>query len=185
MARTLTHPTTIRSTTVIGIRRNGRAAMASDGQVTVGATVVKAGAHKVRRLYDGRVLAGFAGSVADALALFELFERKLEEYRGSLTRAAVEMAKEWRTDRVLRRLEALLLVADLTNLLLVSGAGEVIEPDDGIAAIGSGGPIALGVARALARHTDLSAGEIARQAIAIAGEICIYTNAQITLEELP
>ena len=174
----------IRSTTVVGVRRDGHAAMASDGQVTVGDHVVKANAHKVRRLHDGRVLAGFAGSVADALSLFDLFERKLEEYHGGLTRAAVEMAKEWRTDRVLRRLEALLLVADQTNLLIVSGAGEVIEPDDGVAAIGSGGPIALGVARALLRHTDLSPAAIASAAIGIAGEICIYTNGQVTLEEL-
>ncbi len=174
----------IRSTTVVGVLRDGRAAMASDGQVTVGDHVVKASAHKVRRLHDGRVLAGFAGSVADALSLFDLFERKLEEYHGGLTRAAVEMAKEWRTDRVLRRLEALLLVADQTNLLIVSGAGEVIEPDDGVAAIGSGGPIALGVARALMRHTDLSPAAIVSEAIGIAGEICIYTNGQVTLEEL-
>lgn len=175
----------IRSTTVVGVCRDGRAALASDGQVTVGDTIVKAGAHKVRRLYKGRVLAGFAGSVADALTLFDLFEHKLEEYHGSLARAAVEMAKEWRTDRVLRRLEALLLVADQSNLLIVSGAGEVIEPDDGVAAIGSGGPIALGVARALIRHTPLTPAGIVGEAIAIAGDICIYTNGQITLEELP
>lgn len=174
-----------RSTTVVGIRRGDRAAMASDGQVTVGATVVKTSARKVRKLHDGRVLAGFAGSVADALSLFDLFERKLEEYRGSLSRAAVELAKEWRTDRVLRRLEALLLVADLSTLLIVSGAGEVIEPDDGVAAIGSGGPIALGVAKALLAHTDLPPAEIARESISIAGGICIYTNTQITVEELP
>ncbi len=174
----------MRSTTVVGVLRNGEAALASDGQVTVGETVIKASAHKVRRLHDGRVLAGFAGSVADALTLFERFEAKLEEYHGGLTRAAVEMAKEWRTDKVLRRLEALLLVADKANLLIVSGAGEVIEPDDGVAAIGSGGPIALGAARTLLRHTDLPAAAIAREAIAIAGEICIYTNSQITLEEL-
>lgn len=174
-----------RSTTVVALRRDGRAAMASDGQVTVGETIVKAGARKVRRLHNGRVLAGFAGSVADALTLFDLFERKLEEYHGNLARAAVELAKEWRTDRVLRRLEALLLVADEKTLLIVSGAGEVIEPDDGVAAIGSGGPVALGAARALLRHSSLSPAEIAREAIGIAGEICIYTNNQITLEELP
>ena len=155
----------VKSTTVIGIRRDGSAALASDGQVTVGNTIMKAGAHKVSRLHGGSVLAGFAGSVADSLTLFDLFERKLEEYHGGLTRAAVEMAKEWRTDKVLHRLEALLLVADQTNLLIVSGAGEVIEPDDGVAAIGSGGPIALGVARALLRHTSMSPGEIAREAI--------------------
>lgn len=169
---------------MVGVHRDGRAALAADGQVTVGATVVKASARKVRRLYNDKVLAGFAGSVADALALFDLFENKLEEYSGGLMRSAVELAKEWRTDRVLRRLEALLLVADRQNLLIISGGGEVIEPDDGVAAIGSGGPIALGVARALMRRTSLGAAEIAREAICTAGEICIYTNSQITLEEL-
>ncbi|MGE5528018.1 MAG: ATP-dependent protease subunit HslV [Patescibacteria group bacterium] len=175
---------TVRSTTVVGVRRNGRAALASDGQVTVGETVVKAAARKVRRLYEGRILAGFAGSLADAMTLFDLFERKLGEYHGSLSRAAVEMAKEWRLNRALRRLEALLLVADRDNLLIVSGAGEVIEPDDGVAAIGSGGPVALGAARAMLRFTELDAGVIAREAVAIAGKICIYTNEEITLEEL-
>jgi len=174
----------IKSTTVVGVNRDGKAAMASDGQVTVGETIVKASARKVRRLYEGKVLAGFAGSVADALTLFEHFERKLEEYHGGLTRAAVEMAKEWRTDKVLRRLEALLLVADHANLLIISGAGEVIEPDDGVAAIGSGGPVALGAARALMRNTELPPSAIVREAIAIAGEVNIYTNTHITLEEL-
>ena len=176
--------TKIRSTTVIAVKGNGRAAMAADGQVTLGEIVVKFGARKVRRLYNDQVLAGFAGSLADALSLFSLFEQKLEEYHGNLARAAVEMAKEWRTNKVFHRLEALLLVADRHELFIISGAGEVIEPDDGVAAIGSGGPVALGAARALLRHTDMPPAAIAREAIAIAGQICIYTNDQITVEEL-
>lgn len=158
--------------------------MAGDGQVTLGETVLKHRAVKVRRVGD-RVLAGFAGSAADGLTLFEKFEAKLQEYRGNLPRAAVELAKEWRTDRVLRRLEALLVVCDREHLFVLSGDGNVVEPDDGIAAVGSGGPYALAAARALARHTDLSAAEIAREAMRITAEICIFTNAEITVETLP
>jgi len=158
--------------------------VAGDGQVTLGETVLKHRAVKVRRVGD-RVLAGFAGSAADGLTLFEKFEAKLQEYRGNLPRAAVELAKEWRTDRVLRRLEALLVVCDREHLFVLSGDGNVVEPDDGIAAVGSGGPYALAAARALARHTDLSAAEIAREAMRITAEICIFTNAEITVETLP
>lgn len=158
--------------------------MAGDGQVTLGQTVLKHRAVKVRRVGD-RVLVGFAGSAADGLTLFEKFETKLQEYRGNLPRAAVELAKEWRTDRVLRRLEALLVVCDREHLFVLSGDGNVVEPDDGIAAVGSGGPYALAAARALARHTELSAAEIAREAMRIAAEICIFTNAEITVETLP
>ncbi|WP_027718404.1 ATP-dependent protease subunit HslV [Desulfovirgula thermocuniculi] len=172
-------------TTIVAVRRDGRVAIAGDGQVTFGqGTIMKQQAKKIRRLYNNQVLAGFAGAAADALALFEKFEGKLEAYRGQLQRAAVELVKEWRTDRFLRRLEALLVVADRNHLLIISGSGEVIEPDDGIAAIGSGGPYALAAARALARHTALSAGEIAREALLIASEICVYTNDRITVEEL-
>ena len=173
-------------TTVIAVRRDGKAAMASDGQVTQQEQniILKHQARKVRRLAGGRVLAGFAGSVADAMTLFEKFEGKLEEYRGSLAKAAVALAKEWRTDRTLQRLQALLLVLDQETLLLVSGTGEVIEPDEPIAAVGSGGPYALAAAKALMRNTDLTATEIARQALLIASEICIYTNDHITLEEI-
>ncbi len=174
----------IRSTTVAGVRLNGQVAMASDGQVSLGNTVLKHGATKVRKIYSGKVLAGFAGSTADAITLYEKFEGKLEEYHGNLRRSAVELAKDWRTDRVLRRLEALLLVADAETLLIISGNGDVIEPDDGVCAIGSGGPYALAAARALLRHTKLSAREIAEEALRIAAEICIYTNEQITVEEL-
>lgn len=171
-------------TTIVAVRQNGHVAVAGDGQVTMGDTVLKHTARKVRRLAKGNVLAGFAGSVADAFALFEKFEAKLEEHHGNLSRAAVELAKEWRTDRVLRRLEALLVVADREALLIISGTGEVIEPDDGIAAVGSGGPYALAAARALAGHSDMKAGEIAREALRFASEICIYTNSQIVVEEL-
>lgn len=171
-------------TTIVAVRRNGSAAMAGDGQVTMGQnTIMKHSARKVRRIYGGKVLAGFAGSVADALTLFDKFESKLEEYRGNLPRAAVEVAKLWRTDRMLRQLEALLLVMDRDHLLLVSGSGEVIEPDDGIAAIGSGGNYALAAARSLARHTDLPARAIAEQAMKIAAEICVFTNDHLTVEE--
>jgi ATP-dependent HslUV protease subunit HslV len=173
-----------RGTTILGICRRGEAAVAGDGQVTLGETVLKHRAVKVRRVGD-RVLAGFAGSAADGLTLFEKFEAKLQEYRGNLPRAAVELAKEWRTDRVLRRLEALLVVCDREHLFVLSGDGNVVEPDDGIAAVGSGGPYALAAARALARHTDLSAAEIAREAMRITAEICIFTNAEITVETLP
>ncbi len=158
--------------------------MAGDGQVTLGATVVKGTARKIRRLYHDRILAGFAGSAADSFALFGRFEAKLEEHRGNLQRAAVELARDWRTDRLLRRLEAMLIVMDKDLTLLVSGTGDLIEPDDGIVAIGSGGPYALAAARALARHSTLDARAIAEQAMAIAADICIYTNATLTVEEL-
>jgi ATP-dependent HslUV protease, peptidase subunit HslV len=172
-------------TTIVGVLREGRCALAGDGQVTFGGnTVMKHNAVKVRRIYNGRVLAGFAGSVADAFTLFEKYEEQLEKYQGNLRRAAVELAKDWRMDRVLRRLEALLVVGNEENLLVISGNGELIEPDDGITAIGSGGPYALAAARALARHTGLDAGEVARRALEIAGEICVYTNDRIVLEML-
>ncbi|HHP50917.1 MAG TPA: ATP-dependent protease subunit HslV [Moorella mulderi] len=171
-------------TTIIAVRRDGQVAMAGDGQVTLDKTIMKQRARKIRRLYQNRVLAGFAGSVADALTLFEKFEGKLEEYHGNVPRAAVELGKEWRTDRFLRRLEALLIVADKEHLLIISGSGEIVEPDDGIAAIGSGGPYALAAARALMRHTRLGASEIAREALSIAASICIYTNENIAVEEL-
>jgi ATP-dependent HslUV protease, peptidase subunit HslV len=175
----------LRSTTVIAIRRDGRTAIAADGQVTLGDTVVKHGARKLRRLADGNVVAGFAGSTADAQALFGRFEAKLQEYRSNLERAAVELAKEWRTDRSLRRLEAFLVVADHETTYLLSGAGDIITPDDGIVAVGSGGPMALAAARALARHADLDAEGIAREAMRIAAEICVYTNDQVEVETLP
>jgi ATP-dependent HslUV protease, peptidase subunit HslV len=174
----------IRSTTVIVVRRNNSVVMAADGQVTMGSTVMKSGARKVRRLYNDKILAGFAGSTADAFALFSRFESKLEQYNGLLNRAAVEMAKDWRTDKYLRHLEALLLVADQRSSLLISGTGDLIEPDDDIMAIGSGGPFALAAARALAAHTTLSAREIAAEAMKIASQICIYTNNNILIEEL-
>lgn len=173
------------ATTIVAVHKDGRVAMAGDGQVTFGQhTILKHQAKKIRRLHNDRVIAGFAGSVADAFTLFEKFEGKLEAYSGQLQRAAVELAKEWRMDKFLRRLEALLVVADRRHLLVLSGGGEVIEPDDGIAAIGSGGPYALAAARALAKHTALSAGEIAREALLIAAGICVYTNDNITVEEL-
>ena len=177
--------TRIRSTTIIAVRRDGRAAMAGDGQVSIGATVVKGSARKVRTIGGGRVLAGFAGASADAFTLLDRFEAKLEEHRHNLPRAAVELAKDWRTDRYLRKLEAMLIVMDAQNTLLLSGTGDVIEPDEGVIAIGSGGSYALAAARALMRHTALPALEIAREALRIAGEICIYTNDQIVVEELP
>jgi ATP-dependent HslUV protease subunit HslV len=172
-------------TTIVAVRRAGCVAVAGDGQVTFGnATIMKHGARKVRRLHAGRVVAGFAGSVADAFTLFEKFESRLEEYHGNLQRAAVELAKEWRMDRVLRRLEALLVVANSDKVLIISGSGEVIEPDDDVAAIGSGGPYALAAARALIAHSDLSARDVAMEALKIASRICVYTNDQITVEEL-
>jgi len=174
----------IRSTTVLCVRRDGKVVMAGDGQVTLGHEVIKGSAKKLRRLYNDKVVAGFAGSTADAFALFSRFESKLEQFNGNLSRSVVELAKEWRTDRVLRHLEALLLVADKTQSYLVSGNGDVIEPDEGIAAIGSGGPFALSAATALLRNTKLSARHIAEQAMAIAGKICIYTNDNVTYEEL-
>ena len=175
---------TFGGTTVLAVRRGGRTAMASDGQVTLGVTVVKQSARKIRRLYNGSVLAGFAGSAADSFALFSRFDAKLEEYRGNLERAVVELAKEWRTDRALRRLDAMLVVADATTTLLLSGNGDLIEPDDGIVAIGSGGAFAMAAAKALARQTELDARAIAEAAMQIAAEICIYTNASVTIEEV-
>lgn len=173
------------ATTIVAVKKGEHVAIAGDGQVTFGqATVMKHKARKVRRLFHGKVIAGFAGSVADAFTLFDKFEQKLEEYHGNLQRAAVELAKEWRTDKMLRNLEALLLVADTQNLLIISGSGEVIEPDDGIAAIGSGGNYALAAARALVKHTDLPTTEIVREAMLIAASICVYTNEQINVEEL-
>jgi ATP-dependent HslUV protease, peptidase subunit HslV len=174
----------IHATTVISVRHRGKVAMAGDGQVSFNNMVIKHSARKVRRIYHDQILAGFAGAAADAFALFTKFEAKLEEYRGNLPRAAVELAKDWRTDRVLRRLEALLGVADLTHSFIVSGTGDVIEPDDGVIGIGSGGGFALSAARALIKHSDLSAREIVTEAMQIASEVCIYTNAQITVEEL-
>ncbi len=176
---------TIRSTTIVGVLRDGKGALAGDGQVTLGdKVIVKHGARKVRRLYHGQVLAGFAGTAADAFTLFERFEAKLDEFNGQLLRAAVELAKEWRTDRVLRRLEAVMIAMDPRQILIISGSGDVIEPDEGIAAIGSGGPYAQAAAAALLRHTDLSAAEIARKALEIAAEICVYTNNHITVQEI-
>jgi ATP-dependent HslUV protease, peptidase subunit HslV len=172
-------------TTICAVRRDGLTALASDGQVTLGGTVLKHGATKLRRLAGGRVVAGFAGSVADALALFTRFEAKLEEFSGNLERAAVELARDWRTDRALRHLEAFMLVADRERILLVSGSGEVVVPDDGVMAIGSGGAVALGAARALVAHSSLSAAEIAREALRIAAEIDLYTNDRITVEVVP
>ena len=174
----------IRSTTVICIRRDNKVVMAGDGQVTLGNEVIKASAKKLRRLYNDKVLAGFAGSTADAFALFARFETKLEQFNGNLSRSVVELAKDWRTDRILRHLEALLLVADAKSMYLVSGNGDVIEPDEGIAAIGSGGQYALAAATALLRNTKLSARHIAEQAMEIAGKICIFTNDNVTYEEL-
>lgn len=177
--------TTIRSTTIVAMCRDGHAAIAGDGQVTFGEhTVMKQSAKKVRRLHHGRILAGFAGAAADAFSLFDKFEGKVEAFQGNLLRAAVELAKEWRTDRVLRRLEALLVVVNTENVLVISGTGDVIEPDDGIAAVGSGGAYALAAARALARYTDFTPPEICRKALEIAADICIYTNDRITVEEI-
>ena len=176
--------TRIRATTVLAVRHRGQVALGGDGQVSIGQTIVKAGAKKVRKLHGDRVLAGFAGAAADAFTLFARFEAKLEEHRGNLSRAAVELAKEWRTDRVLRRLEALLAVADRDHSLIVSGNGDVIEPDDGLIGIGSGGPYALAAARALATHSDLDAKGIVTEAMRIAAGICVYTNDHITVETL-
>jgi ATP-dependent HslUV protease subunit HslV len=174
----------IRSTTILCVRRDNKVVMAGDGQVTLGNEVLKGSAKKIRRLYNDKVLAGFAGSTADAFALFSRFETKLEQFNGNLPRAVVELAKEWRTDRMLRHLEALLLVTDTKNTYIVSGNGDVIEPDEGIAAIGSGGAFAMAAGTALIRNTKLGAKQIAEQAMQIAGKICIYTNDNITLEEL-
>lgn len=174
----------IRSTTVLAVRRDGKVAMAGDGQVTMGATVMKSNARKVRKIYDDKVLVGFAGATADAFTLFDHFETKIKEYSGDLTRAAVELAKDWRTDKMLRRLEALLLVADAEKTLLLSGTGDVIEPAENVIAIGSGGPYAYAAALAYLDSGDLSAAEIARRSLTIASGICIYTNAQVLVEEL-
>src|ERR687897_43098 len=174
---------TFHATTILAVRRDDRAVLAGDGQVTLGNTVVKQGARKIRRLYNDHILAGFAGSAADSFALFSRFESKLEQYRGNLERSAVELAKDWRTDRILRRLEAMLVVLDKTSTFLLSGNGDLIEPDDGIVAIGSGGPYALAAAKALAQNTDLDARAIAERSMAIASEICIYTNGNLVVEE--
>ena len=176
---------TFHATTIVAVRQKGQTSSAGDGQVTFGqSAIMKSTARKVRRLYHGKVVAGFAGSVADAFTLFEKFEAKLEEFNGNLMRASVELAKEWRTDRVLRKLEALLLVADNETLLMISGGGEVIEPDGDVAAIGSGGFYALAAARALVKHTELEAAEIAKEALTLAADICVFTNHNIKVEEL-
>src|SRR6202035_3261949 len=174
----------IRSTTVLCVRRDDKVVMAGDGQVTLGESVIKHGAKKIRRLYQDKILAGFAGSTADAFTLFSRFESKLEQYHGNLGRSAVELAKDWRTDKFLRHLEALLLVSDKEATFLLSGQGDVIEPDGGVAALGSGGPYAQAAAEALSRHTELSARKIAEEAMKIAGKMCIYTNDAVTIEEL-
>jgi ATP-dependent HslUV protease subunit HslV len=175
---------TVHATTILAVRHRDRAVLAGDGQVTFGQTVVKQRARKIRRLYGDRILAGFAGSAADSFALFSRFESKLEQYRGNLERSAVELARDWRTDRILRRLEAMLIVLDKSATFLLSGNGDLIEPDDGIVAIGSGGPYALAAAKALAHATELDARAIAERAMAIAGEICVFTNAHVVIEEL-
>lgn len=174
----------IHSTTILAIRHRDRAVLAGDGQVTFGDTIVKQSAKKIRRLYNDKILAGFAGSAADSFALFSRFEAKLEQYRGNLERASVELAKDWRTDRVLRRLEAMLVVVDKSSMFLLSGTGDLIEPDEGVIGIGSGGPYALAAAKALARHTDLDARAIAERAMNVAASICIYTNNTLAIEEL-
>ncbi len=174
----------IRSTTVLLVRRDGKAAMAGDGQVTLGETVIKGNARKIRRLLNGKILTGFAGSTADAFSLLARFETKLEQFQGQLERAAIELSKDWRTDKYLRNLEALLIVADASDAFLISGKGDVISSDDGLLAVGSGSMYALASARALMKHTSLTAREIAEESLRIAGEICIYTNSQITVEEI-
>ena len=175
---------TYRSTTILAVQHQGKSAIGGDGQVTLGAVVMKSDAHKIRKLYDGRVLVGFAGASADSFALLERFEAKLRDHQGSVPRAATELAKEWRMDRALRRLEAMIIALDHEHLLLVSGTGDVIQPTDGLAAIGSGGPYALAAARALAHHSKLTAAEIVRASLEIAGELCIYTNRNIEVEEI-
>ena len=172
------------ATTILAVRHRDHTVLAGDGQVTLGNTVVKEGARKVRRLYNETILAGFAGSAADSFALFARFEAKLEQYRGNLERAAVELARDWRTDRLLRRLESMMIVADRKSVFLLSGTGDLIEPDDGIIAVGSGGSFALAAARALVRHSDLGARQIAEESMRIAADICIYTNPNLTIEEL-
>ena len=173
-----------RGTTIIAVARGGRVAMAGDGQVTVGNTVLKHTARKIRRLHHDRIVAGFAGATADAFTLFEKFEGKLVEFRGNLRRSAVELAKDWRTDRILRRLDALMVVTDGRDLMLLSGSGDVVEPDDGVIGVGSGGPFAMAAARAMLLHTDQPAADIARESLRIASEICIFTNANIVVEEV-
>ena len=174
----------IHATTILAVRRGEKCVLAGDGQVTLGATIVKQGARKIRRLYNDKVLAGFAGSAADSFALFARFEAKLEQYRGNLERSAVELAKDWRTDRALRRLEAMLIVLDQKSTFLLSGTGDLIEPDEGVIGIGSGGAFAQAAARALLRHTTLDARAVAEHAMTIAAEICVYTNTHVTVEEL-
>ena len=174
----------IHATTILAVRHQDRTCLAGDGQVTFGNTVLKQGARKIRRLYNDSILAGFAGSAADSFALFSRFESKLEQYRGNLERASVELARDWRTDRLLRRLEAMMIVADKKSTFLLSGTGDLIEPDDGIVAVGSGGPFAMAAARALARHSQLTARQIAEESMRIAADICIYTNPTLTIEEL-
>ncbi len=175
---------TFRGTTILCVRRNGKVAIAGDGQVTMGSTILKHNARKIRKMYGDKVLTGFSGATADAFTLFEKFEAKLESYRGNLTRAAVELAKDWRTDKILRRLEALLIVADAEHTFIISGTGDVIEPEGGVAAIGSGGPFAQAAAKALFENTELSAREIVEKSMKIASEICVYTNENINIEEL-
>jgi ATP-dependent HslUV protease subunit HslV len=174
----------IHGTTILAVRHKGQVAIGGDGQVTLGNVVMKHDARKIRRLFSGRVLAGFAGAAADAFALLDRFEAKLSDHQGSVPRAAVELAKDWRTDRVLRRLEAMIVAVDLEHVLIISGTGDIIQPSDGLAAIGSGGAFALAAARALAAHSTLTAGQIVRQSLEIAGELCIYTNRNIEVEEL-
>lgn len=174
----------MQSTTILGIRRNGKVAIGCDGQVTTGETVMKQRAKKIRKMYNDKILVGFAGATADALTLFERFEAKLEEFRGNLPRSVVELAKDWRQDKILRRLEAFLAILDKDHSYIISGVGDVIEPDDGIVAIGSGAPYALAAARALFKYTELSAKEIVEESIKIAAQICIYTNTEISIEEL-
>lgn len=174
----------IRGTTILSVKRNGQITVAGDGQVTLDTTILKHGARKVRRLYNNEVIVGFAGATADAFTLFDRFDQKLEQYKGNLLRAAVELTKDWRTDRVLRHLEALMIAVNKDNSLIISGNGDVIEADDDVMAIGSGGPFALTAARALLRHSNLSATEIAKEAMKIASEVCIYTNDHITIEEI-
>jgi ATP-dependent HslUV protease subunit HslV len=180
----MTNSLAVHSTTIVCVRHQGKVALAGDGQVSIGQTIVKHGARKIRKMYHDRVLAGFAGAAADAFTLFEKFEAKLEEYRGNLPRSAVELAKEWRTDRILRRLEAFLAVADTNSSFIISGTGEVIEPDDGIIGIGSGGPYAVAAARAMVAHSNLDAKQIVEEAMRIAARICLYTNDTISVEEL-
>ncbi|MBZ0274012.1 ATP-dependent protease subunit HslV [bacterium] len=179
-----THDNHPHATTIVAVRKNGRVAIAGDGQVTLGEQVIKHGAKKIRRLHDDKVLVGFAGAVADAFNLYEKLEAKLEQYQGNLMRAAVELAKDWRRDKFLRQLNALLIAADAESTFVISGGGEVIQPDDGVAAIGSGGAYALAAARALVKHTDMSARDVATEAMHIAADICIYTNAQIVVDEI-